>query len=105
MKRKWFVLAAVCLGMGFPEGMAALAQEKGKTAHPCIVTTPGGKAATLKLVEQEEWARKVVDAMKANVDRYADKEEDYLSSRLYMNWKTQARDVYIRGEVFSHVGE
>ena len=44
-------------------------------------------------------------SLRQNVDKYAERGEDYLSSRLYMNWKTQAKDVYIRGEWFSHVGE
>ena len=46
-----------------------------------------------------------MEALRQNVDKYAERGEDYLSSRLYMNWKTQAKDVYIRGEWFSHVGE
>ena len=59
----------------------------------------------MKLIEEQDWARKVVEALRQNVDKYAERGEDYLSSRLYMNWKTQAKDVYIRGEWFSHVGE
>ena len=105
MKKKSFVLMALCLAAEVAGNTAVLAQEKATAAHPCVVTTPERKPETLDLIAQEEWARKVVDAMRANVDRYADKGEDYLSSRLYMNWKTQAKDVYIRGEVFSHVGE
>ena len=102
------LLAVVAFGLG--ANLSAMPGAWGKDdipvgTHPCIVTTPSQKESTLKLVEENEWARKVVEAMRANVDRYADKGEDYLSSRLYMNWKTQAKDVYIRGEWFSHVGE
>ena len=102
------LLAVVAFGLGANLSAMPGAWEKDDIpvgTHPCIVTTPSQKESTLKLVEEHEWARKVVEAMRANVDRYADKEEDYLSSRLYMNWKTQAKDVYIRGEWFSHVGE
>ena len=74
-------------------------------SHPRIVTTASQKESTLRLIEQNEWARQVVNALRQKVDPYADREEDYLSSRLYMNWKTQAQDVYVRGEWFSHVGD
>ena len=106
MRKTMLAFAVFCCGVnGAFAGSPSGKEDDLVTSHPCIVTTPAQKNATLELLEENEWARKVVENMRANVDRYADREEDYLSSRLYMNWKTQAKDVYIRGEWFSHVGE
>ncbi len=106
MGKERMVCAILCIGMELSVVSAvSLPEREGKTVHPCVVTTPEQKSATLELIAGQEWAGQVLDAIKRNVDRYADKDEDYLRSRLYMNWKTQARDVYIRGEWFSHVGE
>ena len=96
---------AMGLGTEFAVMSATPVPDGREAGHPCVVTTPSEKSATLKLIEEQDWARKVVEALRQNVDKYAERGEDYLSSRLYMNWKTQAKDVYIRGEWFSHVGE
>ena len=39
-----------------------------------------------------------------NVMRQVDKQPDWLYSRLQMFWKTQASDVFVNGETFSHPG-
>ena len=104
MGKNWFMFVAMSLGTEFAV-MSAIPVPDGREAgHPCVVTTPSEKSATLKLIEEQDWARKVVEALKQNVDKYAERGEDYLSSRLYMNWKTQAKDVYIRGEWFIQEG-
>ncbi len=106
MEKLLFTLAAGFLGMGLSATAAVHSSDAAPVpSHPRIVTTAQQKSATLELIAGNEWAQKVLDALKENVDHYADREEDYLSSRLYMNWKTQAQDVYVRGEWFSHVGE
>lgn len=99
------MFVAMSLGTEFAVMSATPVPDGREAGHPCVVTTPSEKSATLKLIEEQDWARKVVEALRQNVDKYAERGEDYLSSRLYMNWKTQAKDVYIRGEWFSHVGE
>ncbi len=105
MKRILFTVAALGLWATAFMPVNAFSVNKGESRqHPRIVTTPGQKSETLKLIAENKWAQKVLDELKKNVDKYADREEDYLSSRLYMNWKTQAKDVYIRGEWYSHVG-
>ena len=105
MGKNWFMFVAMSLGTEFAVMSATPVPDGREAGHPCVVTTPSEKSATLKLIEEQDWARKVVEALRQNVDKYAERGEDYLSSRLYMNWKTQAKDVYIRGEWFSHVGE
>ena len=106
MKRFLFTFATGLLGMSLSAAVAAAPLETSSgLSHPRIVTTASQKESTLRLIEQNEWARQVVNALRQKVDPYADREEDYLSSRLYMNWKTQAQDVYVRGEWFSHVGD
>lgn len=105
MGKNWFMFVAMSLGTEFAVMSATPVPDGREAGHPCVVTTPLEKSATLKLIEEQDWARKVVEALRQNVDKYAERGEDYLSSRLYMNWKTQAKDVYIRGEWFSHVGE
>ena len=106
MGRMLLTAAVSCLCLYMP--VMSFARPEGEAAsvpHPRIVTTPSQKAATLKLIEENAWAGEVLEALKVNVDGYADKGEDYLSSRLYMNWKTQAKEVYIRGEWFSNTGD
>ncbi len=39
-----------------------------------------------------------------NVMSQVDKQPDWLYSRLQMFWKTQASDVFVNGETFSHPG-
>lgn len=73
-------------------------------AHPRVLTTPAGKAETLKLVKKEPWAKKVYDGLKQRTDKYVDHGPEWLSSRLAMFWKSHATDVYIKGEYYDHAG-
>ncbi|MCD8318268.1 MAG: hypothetical protein LUC45_05255 [Paraprevotella sp.] len=84
--------------------MPEMYAQDGGSSHPCVVATPAQKAKTLKLIAENDEARRGMEELKKKVDPYADKAEDYLSSRLYMNWATRARKVYVRGAWFSHVG-
>ena len=64
----------------------------------------------LSLMTTALWAQmnqKEYEKLKAKTDVYLNKVEqqpDWLLSRLQMFWKTQATDIYIKGETFDHPG-
>ena len=99
--RIWFI---VLLWAGI--GLSALGQEMTDLpqGHPRFLTDAGGKEETLRLIEEETWARRVFEGLQQRVGRYAGKGEDWLTSRLQMYWNTHATDVYIKGEVYDHAG-
>ena len=99
--RIWFI---VLLWAGI--GLSALGQEMTDLpqGHPRFLTDAGGKEETLRLIEEETWARRVFEGLQQRVGRYAGKGEDWLTSRLQMYWNTHVTDVYIKGEVFDHAG-
>ncbi len=72
--------------------------------HPRYLTTNEKKAETLAMIEQESWAKNVFDKLCTRTDVYADREADWLSSRLKMYWNTHATEVYIRGDFYDHAG-
>lgn len=87
----------------FPGGQIAL-PESLPQGHPRVLTTPEGKEEVLGLIRREQWAAEVFRKLKERTDRYADREPEWLVSRLQMYWKDHWRDVYVKGEVFSHAG-
>ena len=72
--------------------------------HPRVLATPQDKTKAKKLLKKEEWAQKVYNDLKKNVDVYADRGPEWLTSRLQMYWNTHATDVFIKGEYYSHSG-
>lgn len=72
--------------------------------HPRILTSAEGKNETLKMISNEPWAKNVLDKLKRETDVYANRDADFLSSRLRMYWKSHATDVFIQGEFYSHAG-
>lgn len=99
MNTRSLFLALCLLGTNLPT--PAPAQD---TGHPRVETTDGQKAPLLRRIQTDPQAAALIEGLRKRVDNYADRERGYLSSRLYMNWKTQAADVYIKGETFSHTG-
>lgn len=76
----------------------------GAQTHPCYLTTSSAKKETKKLIEKEDWAINNFEELKIRTDVYANREPDWLESRLQMYWNTHATDVYIKSEFFDHVG-
>lgn len=73
-------------------------------SHPRVLTTENGRSETLDLIEREAWAKDIYQRLKSRTDKYIDRGEDWLVSRLQMYWKSHATDVYIKGEFYSHAG-
>ena len=76
-------------------------------AHPRVLTTPAGKAATNRLIATEPWAKGVFESLQKRTDVYTEKvavDPTWLFSRLQMYWNSHFTDVFIRGEVFDHAG-
>ncbi|MCM1107808.1 MAG: heparinase II/III-family protein [Clostridium sp.] len=76
----------------------------GGMKHPRVEATDAQRTLILQSMQTDERVARVIEGLRHRVDQYADREAHYLSSRLYMNWKTRATDVYIKGETFSHTG-
>lgn len=75
--------------------------------HPRYLTGAGGKETTLKLINDEPWAKDVFGKLKAKTDVYTQLTEaqpEWLLSRLAMYWESHATDVYVKGETFDHAG-
>lgn len=76
----------------------------GRANHPRYLTTENGKKETLRLVNEEKWAKDVFDGLTLKVDKYSSKGPEWLTSRLQMYWKSHATEVYIKGEFYDHAG-
>ncbi|MES2775573.1 MAG: hypothetical protein V4722_15465 [Bacteroidota bacterium] len=77
-----------------------------RTVHPRLVPPAPGNEAIKTLVSKEEWAKKIYDQAKQNVDVYVDrhqKDSSWMISRLQMYWKTKSTEVFIKGGVYDHV--
>lgn len=78
-------------------------QQQLPDSHPRYLTDSNGKAETQQLIEQEDWAKEVLEKLKQRIDIYVNLVEakpDWLLSRLAMYWESHATDVYIKGETF-----
>ncbi|ADY54290.1 hypothetical protein Pedsa_3761 [Pseudopedobacter saltans DSM 12145] len=72
--------------------------------HPRLLTGPDQKPVLQKLVENESWAKEVLDGIYKRIDPYVaktQKQPDWLLSRLMMYWKSKATNVYINGGVYT----
>lgn len=101
---RWGLSFTIVCSLSVTSDVAAQTFQMEQT-HPRIVTTQAEKQETLNLIARQDWAKKVVENLKLGLAPYVDQEADYLSSRLYMNWKSKARQVFIKGEYFSHNGD
>ena len=93
MKTKIWIIVFFCISasLQFAGQVSGLPQ-----GHPRFLTDAGGKEETLRLIEEETWAREVFDGLKRRTDTYAGREKGWLTSRLQMYWNTHATDVYIK---------
>ena len=73
-------------------------------SHPRVLTDGINKNNIIKLIKEESWARDIYDKLKVRTDYYAQRDPQWLTSRLQMYWKSHATQVYIKGEYLSHVG-
>lgn len=76
--------------------------------HPRISARPGNSQAEIRaLVDSDAAAKAAVDRARAELAIYLEhfrQDPMWVASRLQMYWKSHATDVYIRGDVFDHVG-
>lgn len=75
--------------------------------HPRYLTDVKGKEATLKLINDEPWAKDIFEKLQKRTDVYTrltEAQPEWLFSRLAMYWESHATDVYIKGETFDHAG-
>ena len=73
--------------------------------HPRLMTTDGQRETVKQQVENEEWAKNVMEGILNRIDPYVEKtneQPDWMYSRLMMYWKSKATQVYINGGVYSH---
>ena len=91
-------------------GMATNAQmiplpENLPHGYPRLMTTDAGRQHVRSMVENELWAKDVLNGILERIDPYMEKtqlEPDWLYSRLMMYWKSKATQVYIKGGLYSH---
>nr|WP_163176305.1 heparinase II/III family protein [Bacteroides sp. 51] len=100
-------MISVCIGLFLSIHIQAqhiALPEQYPQGHPRVLTTAEGKETVHQLIQKEAWAKDVFEKIKSRTDRYADREPEWLVSRLQMYWNSRAVDIFIKGEVFSHAG-
>lgn len=106
MKRSISLLLAVSLLAAF----AAEAQQIPLPAelpreHPRLLIQAADKGTLQQMIRTEPWAREVLDGISGRIDGYVTQyqsDPEWMVSRLQMYWKTKAKNVYIKGPVYSH---
>lgn len=101
MRRILFILVCLLLPQLIEAQQIAM-PDRYPQGHPRVLTTVDQKSSVIHLIENEVWAKEVFEKIKARTDIYADRESEWLVSRLQMYWNSRATDVYIKGEIFSH---
>lgn len=74
-------------------------------AHPRLLAKAQDKAVLQKQIENETWAKEVMQGISKRINPYIEKTQiqpDWMLSRLMMYWKSKATHVYINGGVYSH---
>lgn len=103
MNRTIITLMCLCLFLGVCAQRIEL-PDRYPQGHPRVLTTANEKGNIITLIKKEAWAKEVYHKIKTRTDVYADKAPEWLVSRLQMYWNSCATDVFVKGEVFSHVG-
>ena len=73
--------------------------------HPRLLCSPADKPALQKQIQNEAWAKEIMQGILNRIDPYVEKtqqEPDWMYSRLMMYWKSKASNVYIKGGIYSH---
>jgi len=104
MVRIAFVILSFFLSIAIQAQQSITLPEYYPQGHPRVLTTADQRTNVLQLIENETWAKDIFEKIKARTDVYADREPEWLVSRLQMYWNSRATDVFVKGEVFSHVG-
>lgn len=74
-------------------------------SHPRLYISNDTKEDFKRDIETSVWKNKYVDQRRARVEkylRYCQEDQNWLVSRLQMNWKTTHDKVYLKGGDFSH---
>lgn len=104
MKKLYLILLAFALHNTLYSQDIPLPQNLPQT-HPRLLTTSDYKPLLQKQIEEEVWAKEVMQGILDRIAPYVEKtqiEPDWLYSRLMMYWKSKAIQVYINGGVYSH---
>ncbi len=75
------------------------------THHPRVFSKNMSLNQVKELVQQEPWAQAIITKTQHNVAPYIEHfktDSSWLVSRLQMNWKTKANQVYIKGGTYDH---
>lgn len=107
MMKRIYLLLCLCVCFLLAQAQNSSKFDRLTDEHPRYLTTPAGKASTLKLIADEAWAKEAFDKLKQRIDGYVahtERQPDWLYSRLAMYWYSHATEVYIKGESFDHVG-
>lgn len=73
--------------------------------YPRLYITDEGKHDLNTIIQEEEWAREVLNGIHDRIDPHVDRHKtdpEWMVSRLQMYWKTKATRVYINGVYYSH---
>jgi hypothetical protein len=75
-------------------------------SHPRIFGATMTVNSVKQLANEKQWAQDIIDKTKEKLDPYLElykRDKNWLVSRLQMNWKTKANQVYINGGTFARV--
>jgi len=105
MKRYLLIILLFAVSYPLSKGQNIPLPQNLPQGHPRLMCTQDYKAELQKQIENETWAKEVLQGISGRIDPYVEKtqnEPDWLYSRLMMYWKSKASNVYIRGGVYSH---
>ena len=74
--------------------------------YPRMYINNSEKAALQKTIKKEDWAKEVLAGIHKRIDDHVARhvtDSEWMVSRLQMNWKTKASNVYVNGIYYSHV--
>ncbi|KAA6340757.1 hypothetical protein EZS27_011399 [termite gut metagenome] len=97
-----FISIFVC---SFINGQNIPLPESLPQGHPRLLAKAQDKAALQKQLENEDWAKEVMQGISNRINPYLEKtknQPDWMLSRLMMYWKSKTTNVYIKGGIYSH---
>lgn len=102
IKKLAIIIIYICLGnWTFSQEMKKIPLPKNlEQDYPRLYITQDEKNALEKTIQQEDWARNVLEGIHQRIDEHVKRHVDdpeWMVSRLQMYWKTKATNIYVNG--------
>ncbi|WP_216639021.1 hypothetical protein [Flammeovirga sp. SJP92] len=111
MKRKQQIVFTIILWVGThlmafaQEAMLFPVPDNLPESYPRIFTAQTNKKELQQKIKKEQWAQELLSDLHDRIDVHVERhvnDPEWMVSRLQMNWKTKASNVYVNGINYSH---